>query len=114
MRTIDLNAELNALGIPFKLIGFTAKLPPYPYGIYVDDITVSGADDESKYLTVTHRTTIELYHRTPDELMSACEILEAWIEGFPLDYERQIMYIESEDHLLASYTLNYTTKKRKG
>ena len=114
MRTINLESELNALGIPFKLIGFTAKLPPYPYGIYVDDITVSGADDLSRYLTVEHETTIELYHRTPDELSKACEILESWIENVPLDYQRRIMYIESEDHLLASYSINYTTKKLKG
>lgn len=114
MRAIDLKAELNALGIPFELIGFTAKLPPYPYGIYVDDITVRGADEVSPKWVIDHEITIEVYHRTPAGLMAACETVENWIEGLPLDYQRRILYIESEDHLLASYTFNYTTKKRKG
>ncbi len=114
MRTINLDTELNALGIPFRLLGFTAKLPPYPYGIYVDDIDVTGADDESRHLVTNHEITIELYHRTPEELLEACKTLEAWIEGLPLDYKRRFLYISSEDHLLAEYTMNYTTKKKKG
>lgn len=114
MRTLNLDSELNALGIPFKLLGFTAKLPPYPYGIYVDDIDVSGADDTSPSLVIDHEITIELYHRTPDELLTACAKLETWIEGLPLNYRRRFLYIPSEDHILAEYTMNYTTKKRKG
>lgn len=114
MRTINLETELNGLGIPFKLLGFTAKLPPYPYGIYVDDIDVTGADDTSRSLVIEHAITIELYHQTPEELLEACATLEAWIEGLPLDYRRRFLYIPSEDHILAEYTMNYTTKKRKG
>ena len=114
MRAIDLKTELNGLGIPFELLGFTAKLPPYPYGIYVDDITVRGADESSRRRVIDHEVTIEVYHRTPDGLMTACEKVENWIEAFPLDYQRRILYIESEDHLLASYTINFTTIKKKG
>jgi hypothetical protein len=114
MRIINLDTEINALGIPFKLLGFTAKLPPYPYGIYVDDIDVTGADDGSRYKVISHEITIELYHNTPEGLLAACETLEAWIESLPLDYRRRFLYISTEDHLLAEYTMNYTTKKKKG
>lgn len=114
MRRIDLNTELNALGMPFKLIGFETKAPAYPYGIYLENITVSGGDDDSRYRRVDHDVTIELYHKTDEGLFAACEILEAWLDSLPLDYRREMTYIPEEDHLLASYTMGYITKKKKG
>ena len=114
MHRIDLKTELNALGIPFKLIGYETKAPAYPYGIYLENIAVSGSDDASRYRTVTHDVTIELYHKTDEGLFSACEILEAWLDSLPLDYRREMTYIPEDDHLLASYTLNYMTQRKKG
>ena len=114
MRNIDLKTELNALGMPFKLIGYETKAPAYPYGIYLENINVSGADDEIPRRIVSHDVTIELYHNTDDGLLTACAILEAWLDSLPLDYRREMTYIPDENHLLASYTMNYTTKKRKG
>ena len=114
MRRIDLKTELNALGMPFALIGYPTKAPPYPYGIYLENINVSGGDDDSRYRLVNHDVTIEVYHKTDEGLFAACEILETWLDDLPLDYRREMTYIPEEDHLLASYTMNYTTKKKKG
>lgn len=114
MRHIDLKTELNALGMPFKLIGYETKAPTYPYGIYLENIDVSGADDESPRRIVNHDVTIELYHNTDDGLFAACEILESWLDSIPLDYRREMIYIPEENNLLASYTMKYTTKKKKG
>lgn len=111
MRALDLETELNALGIPFNLIGYETKAPAYPYGIYVDDISVTGGDNASPRRVARHEITIELYHRSLPALKTACETLEAWIESVPLDYRRQFLYITEEDHYLANYTMNYTTKK---
>ncbi len=115
MYRIDLKTELNALGIPFALIGYPTKAPPYPYGIYLENIDVSGSDNpDSRYRTVDHDVTIEVYHKTDEGLFAACEILETWLDEIPLDYHREMTYIPEDDHLLASYTMNYTTKKKKG
>jgi len=112
MRQIDLKTELNALGMPFKLIGYETKAPAYPYGIYLENIDVSGADDVGLYRIVEHDVTLELYHNTDDGLLAACAILEAWLDSLPLDYRREMTYIPEENHLLASYTMKYTTKKK--
>lgn len=114
MRPIDLKTELNALGMPFRLIGYETKAPAYPYGIYLENIEVSGSDDESPRRIIDHDVTIELYHKSDDGLMAACALLEEWLDGLPLDYRREMTYIPEEDHLLASYTMQYTTKKKKG
>lgn len=114
MRAIDLKTELNALGMPFKLIGYETKAPAYPYGIYLENINVSGSDDESPRRIIDHEVTIEVYHKTDEGLAAACAVLEAWLDSFPLDYRREMTYIPEEDHLLASYTMQYTTKKKKG
>ena len=111
MRNIDLKTELNALGMPFKLIGYETKAPAYPYGIYLENIAVSGADNDGAYRIITHDVTIELYHNTDNGLWAACAILEAWLDSLSLDYRREMTYIPEENHLLASYTMNYTTKK---
>lgn len=114
MRRINLNMELNTLGMPFKLIGFETKAPAYPYGIYLENINVSGGDDDSSHRIVDHDVTIELYHKTDEGLFTACNVLEAWLDSLPLDYRREMTYIPEEDHLLASYTMNYMTKRKKG
>ena len=114
MHRIDLKTELNALGIPFALIGYPTKAPSYPYGIYLENIDVSGSDDVSRCRIVDHDVTIEVYHKTDEGLFAACEVLETWLDEIPLDYRREMTYIPEDDHLLASYTLNYTTKKKKG
>lgn len=113
MRRIDLKTELNALGMPFALIGYPTKAPPYPYGIYLENIDVSGGDDGG-YRVVNHDVTIEVYHKTDEGLFAACEILETWLDSFPMDYRREMTYIPEEDHLLVSYTMTYLTKKKKG
>ena len=114
MHRINLKTELNALEIPFALIGYPTKAPPYPYGIYLENINVSGSDDVSRYRIVDHDVTIELYHKTDEGLFAACAILETWLDDLPLDYRREMTYIPEDDHLVASYTLTYTTKKKKG
>ena len=114
MYRIDLKTELNALGIPFALIGYPTKAPSYPYGIYLENIDVSGSDDVSRYRIVNHDVTIEVYHKTDEGLFAACEVLETWLDEIPLDYRREMTYIPEDDHLLASYSMNYTTKKKKG
>lgn len=114
MHRINLKTELNALGIPFALIGYPTKAPPYPYGIYLENINVSGGDADSRYRLVDHDVTIEVYHKTDEGLFAACEILETWLDSLPLDYRREMTYIPEDDHLLASYSMNYTTKKKKG
>lgn len=114
MRRIDLKKELNALGMPFALIGYETKAPAYPYGIYLETIDVHGGNDEMEKRIVNHAVTIELYHKTDEGLFAACEILETWLDSLPLDYHREMTYIPEDDHLLASYTTNYTTKKKKG
>ena len=114
MHRINLKTELNALGIPFALIGYPTKAPAYPYGIYLENINVSGGDDVSRYRIVDHDVTIELYHKTDEGLFAACDVLETWLDGLPLDYRREMTYIPDDDHLVASYTLNYTTKRKKG
>lgn len=114
MRRINLKTELNALGMSFALIGYPTKAPPYPYGIYLENINVSGGDDDSRYRLVEHDVTIELYHKTDEGLFAACNVLETWLDSLPLDYRREMTYIPEEDHLLASYTMNYTTKRKKG
>lgn len=112
MRRIDLKKELNALGMPFVLIGYETKAPAYPYGIYLETIDVSGGDDAPSYRVVDHDVTIELYHKSDDKLFAACEILETWLDSLPLDYHREMTYIPDENHLVASYTMQYTTKKK--
>lgn len=114
MHRIDLKTELNALGIPFALIGYPTKAPPYPYGIYLENVDVSGGDDAGRYRVVEHDVTIELYHKTDEGLFAACDVLETWLDDLPLDYRREMTYIPEDDHLVASYTLNYTTKRKKG
>ena len=114
MHRINLKTELNALGIPFALIGYPTKAPPYPYGIYLENINVFGGDDVSRYRIVDHDVTIELYHKADEGLFAACNVLETWLDDLPLDYRREMTYIPEDDHLVASYTLNYTTKKKKG
>lgn len=114
MRRIDLKTELNALGMPFALIGYPTKAPPYPYGIYLENIDVSGGDDDGRYRVINHDVTIEVYHKTDEGLFAACEILETWLDSFPMNYRREMTYIPEEDHLLASYTMTYLTKKKKG
>ena len=111
MRRINLKEELNALGMPFALIGYETKAPAYPYGIYLETIDVSGDDCETRRV-VDHDVTIELYHKTDEGLFAACEILETWLDGLPLDYHREMTYIPDENHLVASYTMQYTTKKK--
>lgn len=114
MQGIDLDKELNALGIPFNLVGYETKAPAYPYGIYLDDIDVSGGDDVSPRRIVKHEIIIELYHKTREGLFAACAILEKWLDNIPLDYRRELTFIVEEDHFLANYKTNYSTKKKKG
>lgn len=114
MRRINLNAELNALGMPFKLIGYETKAPAYPYGIYLENIDVSEGGEGGYNRLVRHDVTIEVYHKTDEGLFAACEILETWLDSLPLDYRREMTYIPEEDHLLASYTMKYATKRKKG
>lgn len=111
MQAINLKAELNALGIPFILIGYPTKAPAYPYGIFTEDITVTGDDTGTKRI-VNHEIVIEVYHKDSDDLLHACATVEAWLDLNALDYVRKIVYVIDEQHFLATYELNYTSKRK--
>lgn len=111
MKAIDLHAELNALGIKFEPIGFV-KAPAYPYGIYVDDAEIRQPDTDVSMRTVHHTVTIELYHPDLDALNSASLVIEAWLNGYALDYTRRPRFVVDEDHYCLTYTTQYTNKER--
>lgn len=111
MKTIDLKTELNALGITFGEIGFI-KAPAYPYGIFLDDEAVNTPDDAPTPRIITHAVTIELYHSSLPTLRTAGKKIEAWIEGYQLDYQKNTRYVREEEHYLTTYTFGYVTKRK--
>ena len=113
MRAIDLDTELNALGMPFILIGYPTKAPAYPYGIYLENLNVTGDDTGLRRIT-EHSVTIELYHNTAPGLLAACGVLEKWLNDNALDYRREMTYVVDEGHFVAIFNLDYVTKSKKG
>lgn len=113
MRVIELQTELNALGIPFALLGYV-KAPAYPYGIYTDDISVSAPDVPAAHVGVAHEVIIEVFHTDPVQLKAAAAKVEGWLEAFPLSYREAMRYTPGEDHYFATFTFSYTTKRKGG
>ena len=113
MREIDLQTELNALDNPFELLGYV-KAPPYPYGVYTDDIDVRVSDEVPAYTTTSHDVIIEIYHSDPTQLKSAADLIQGWLKSKPLSYKMTMRYTPSEDHYFATFTFSYTTKRKGG
>lgn len=111
MRVIDLQTELNALGIKFEPIGYV-KAPAYPYGIYVDEIAVTQPDTSTGARISTHDVTIELYHADYNALNTNAKKVDGWINSIPLNYRKCTSYIIDEDHYCVSFIFSYKNKER--
>lgn len=111
MKALNLQDELNALGIKFEPIGFV-KAPSYPYGVYTDDMDVRQPDENIGRRTILHRVTIELFHPDFDDLTANARKIDGWLNGYAIDYAKRPRFIVDEDHYCMTYTFQYTTKER--
>ena len=83
------------------------KPPRETYAVYLDPYTRRGAD--GKNLITEHTPTIELYSYKPDPDAEAR--VEAALDSFALEYEKQECYwIQEEQLYQVTYTFSYIEK----
>lgn len=86
------------------------KPPAYPYGVYLDNTNVRGADE--RLCIREHDITIELYSDSEKGLGLAESKLEAFLISEAKAFEHvSRAWIESERHWQSTYTLSTMVEK---
>lgn len=103
---LDLDKELNDLGIKFKNL-YWVKAPSYPYGTYDDIVLIRGNDE--KLTIVEHDTSIELYTDRIDEESEG--LIEAWLNQKNFEFKKSRVWVDSEKHFQSIYEFSFIEKK---
>lgn len=108
-----INSILTAAGIPHSR-GRFARPPASTYAVYMDDLTVDGADRVAADRLpgiVTHDVTIELYEAEPDDKAEAA--IEAALDDQGLPWTKQDRYwLQDALRYQVVYEFTYNEKRR--
>lgn len=102
---LDIRDMLTSVGIPIAEESFYTA-PPLPYLIFLEQTTIRGADSLNRI--AERAVTIELYTNkiTPDIERD----IEFQLNGIPVEYTRDRMWLSSEKMYETIFTFALTEK----